>query len=97
MAWVRNASASMTSTAVLIEADGVGVAIGDARREHRNAACSVRSARAPEADVIPAGVEIFVAVAPIDLRWEVGQLASVAGEQFGRNARSATAAECPAL
>lgn len=38
--------------------------------------------------MIPAGVEIFVAVAPIDLRWGFDRLAGVANEQLGRNARS---------
>lgn len=38
--------------------------------------------------MIPAGVEIFVAVAPIDLRWGFDRLAGVANEQLGRSARS---------
>jgi len=38
--------------------------------------------------VIPAGVEIFVALAPIDLRWGFDRLAGVANEQLGRVARS---------
>jgi transposase len=38
--------------------------------------------------VIPAGVEIFVALAPIDLRWGFDRLAGVASEQLGRVARS---------
>jgi transposase len=38
--------------------------------------------------VIPAGVEIFVAAAPIDLRWGFDRLAGVASEQLGRTARS---------
>lgn len=38
--------------------------------------------------MIPAGVEIFVAVAPIDLRWGFDRLAGVAREQLGRDARS---------
>jgi transposase len=38
--------------------------------------------------VIPAGVEIFVALAPIDLRWGFDRLAGIANEQLGRNARS---------
>jgi transposase len=38
--------------------------------------------------VIPAGVEIFVALAPIDLRWGFDRLAGVANEQLGKTARS---------
>lgn len=38
--------------------------------------------------MIPAGVEIFVALAPIDLRWGFDRLAGVASEQLGRTARS---------
>jgi transposase len=38
--------------------------------------------------VIPSGVEVFVAVAPIDLRWGFDRLAGVAEEQVGRRARS---------
>jgi transposase len=38
--------------------------------------------------MIPAGVEIFVALAPIDLRWGFDRLAGVAEEQVGRSARS---------
>jgi transposase len=38
--------------------------------------------------VIPAGVEIFVALAPIDLRLGFDRLAGIANEQLGRNARS---------
>lgn len=38
--------------------------------------------------MIPAGVEIFVALAPIDLRWGFDRLAGVANEQLGRTARS---------
>ena len=38
--------------------------------------------------MIPAGVEIFVAVAPIDLRWGFDRLAGLANEQLGRSARS---------
>jgi transposase len=37
--------------------------------------------------VIPAGVEIFVALAPIDLRWGFDHLAGVANAQLGRVAR----------
>jgi transposase len=38
--------------------------------------------------VIPAGVEIFVALTPIDLRWSFDRLAGIAEEQLGRRARS---------
>jgi transposase len=38
--------------------------------------------------VIPSGVEVFVAVAPIDLRWGFDRLAGVVEEQIGRRARS---------
>ena len=38
--------------------------------------------------MIPAGVEIYVAVAPIDLRWGFDRLAGVAHEQLGKDARS---------
>jgi transposase len=38
--------------------------------------------------VIPAGVEIYVALAPIDLRWGFDRLAGVANEQLGKGARS---------
>ena len=38
--------------------------------------------------MIPAGVEIFVALAPIDLRWGFDRLAGVANEQLGKVARS---------
>jgi len=38
--------------------------------------------------MIPAGVEIFVAVAPIDLRWGFDRLAGIASEQLGKSARS---------
>ena len=38
--------------------------------------------------MIPAGVEIFVALTPIDLRWGFDRLAGVANEQVGRAARS---------
>ena len=38
--------------------------------------------------MIPAGVEIFVALAPIDLRWGFDRLAGVANEQLGKGARS---------
>ena len=37
--------------------------------------------------MIPAGVEIFVAVAPIDLRWSFDRLAGLAREHAGREAR----------
>lgn len=38
--------------------------------------------------MIPAGVEVFVAVTPIDLRWSFDRLAGLAREQIGREARS---------
>jgi transposase len=38
--------------------------------------------------MIPAGVEVFVALAPIGLRWGFDRLAGVASEQLGRTARS---------
>lgn len=38
--------------------------------------------------MIPAGVEIFVALTPIDLRWGFDRLAGVVEEQVGRPARS---------
>ena len=38
--------------------------------------------------MIPSGVEVFVAVAPIDLRWGFDRLAGVVEEQIGRRARS---------
>jgi transposase len=38
--------------------------------------------------MIPGGVEIFVALAPIDLRWGFDRLAGVVQEQVGRPAPS---------
>jgi transposase len=38
--------------------------------------------------VIPSGVEVFVALAPIDLRWGFDRLAGLVEEQIGRAARS---------
>ena len=38
--------------------------------------------------MIPAGVEIFVALAPIDLRYGFDRLAGLVQEQVGRSARS---------
>jgi transposase len=38
--------------------------------------------------VIPSGVEIFVALAPIDLRWGFDRLAGIVQEHIGRSARS---------
>jgi transposase len=38
--------------------------------------------------MIPSGVEIFVALTPIDLRWGFDRLAGVAQEHVGRPARS---------
>jgi transposase len=38
--------------------------------------------------MIPHGVEIFVSLSPIDLRWSFERLAGVVQEQLGREARS---------
>lgn len=38
--------------------------------------------------MIPNGVEIFVGLAPIDLRWGFDRLAGLVREQIGRDARS---------
>jgi transposase len=38
--------------------------------------------------MIPSGVEIFVGLAPIDLRWGFDRLAGIVQEQVGRPARS---------
>lgn len=38
--------------------------------------------------MIPSGVEVFIALAPIDLRWGFDRLAGLAQEQVGRSARS---------
>ena len=38
--------------------------------------------------MIPHGVEIFVALDPIDLRWSFDRLAGVVSEQIGRGPRS---------
>ena len=38
--------------------------------------------------MIPAGVEIFVGLSPIDLRWGFDRLAGLVDEQLGRTARS---------
>jgi transposase len=38
--------------------------------------------------MIPAGVEVFVATTPVDLRYGFERLAGIATEQLGRNARS---------
>jgi transposase len=38
--------------------------------------------------VIPAGVEIFVALAPINLRWSFDRLASLVEAELGRSARA---------
>jgi transposase len=38
--------------------------------------------------MIPSGVEIFVGLSPIDLRWGFDRLAGVVDEQLGRTARS---------
>jgi transposase len=38
--------------------------------------------------MIPSGVEIFVGLSPIDLRWGFDRLAGIVAEQVGRPARS---------
>jgi transposase len=38
--------------------------------------------------MIPSGVEIFVGVSPVDLRWGFDRLAGLVEEQVGRSARS---------
>jgi len=38
--------------------------------------------------MIPSGVEIFVGLAPVDLRWGFDRLAGAVAEQVGRTARS---------
>jgi transposase len=38
--------------------------------------------------MIPHGVEIFVGLEPIDLRWSFDRLAGLVAERIGRNARS---------
>ena len=38
--------------------------------------------------MIPSGVEIFVSLDPIDLRWGFDRLAGIAEERLGRRARS---------
>jgi transposase len=38
--------------------------------------------------VIPAGVEVFVGLDPIDLRWGFDRLAGLVSEHLGRSARS---------
>jgi len=38
--------------------------------------------------MIPSGVEIFVGLSPIDLRWGFDRLAGIVEEQIGRPARS---------
>lgn len=37
--------------------------------------------------MIPAGVEVFVALDPIDLRWSFDRLAGIAEDRLGRSAR----------
>jgi transposase len=37
--------------------------------------------------LIPRGVEIFVGIEPIDLRWSFDRLAGIASERIGRDAR----------
>ena len=38
--------------------------------------------------MIPAGVEVFVGLDPIDLRWGFDRLAGIVGEELGRSPRS---------
>ena len=38
--------------------------------------------------MIPRGVEVFIGVAPIDLRWGFDRLAGIVAERVGREARS---------
>lgn len=38
--------------------------------------------------MIPRGVEIFVGIEPIDLRWSFDRLSGIASERVGREARS---------
>lgn len=38
--------------------------------------------------MIPRGVEIFVGVEPVDLRWSFDRLSGIASERIGREARS---------
>lgn len=38
--------------------------------------------------MIPHGVEVFVGLDPIDLRWSFDRLAGIVGERLGREARS---------
>jgi transposase len=38
--------------------------------------------------LIPRGVEVFVGVEPIDLRWSFDRLSDIASERIGRDARS---------
>jgi transposase len=38
--------------------------------------------------MIPRGVEIFVGVEPVDLRWSFDRLSGIATDRVGRSARS---------
>lgn len=38
--------------------------------------------------MIPRGVEVFIGVEPIDLRWSFDRLSDIASERIGREARS---------
>lgn len=40
--------------------------------------------------MIPRGVEIFIGLEPIDLRWSFDRLSGIASERVGRDARSGT-------
>lgn len=37
--------------------------------------------------MIPQGVEVFVCVSPVDMRWSFDRLSGVVREQFGREPR----------
>jgi len=45
--------------------------------------------------MIPSGVEIFVALSPIDLRWGFDRLSGLVDEQLGRTARSGSLPRLP--
>ena len=44
--------------------------------------------------MIPHGVEIFMAIQPIDLRWGFDRLAGLVGDALGRDARGGALFEC---
>lgn len=47
-----------------------------------------RAGRARRRAVIPTGVEVFVGLEPIDLRWSFDRLSGIVEERIGRSARS---------